>query len=226
MPSAGRRTRSLRGSVLHGGLRVVEWRPTAVPKSQVDVNAGAMVRTRSGYWAPRADEVVKVPPPNAPDSVALAGLFGPHGLPLRAVVTPVGLADGGSGTARHLDVGVVLNVKWPARAVPKATRDTVTVVRNVYDATGSPGPPVREVIEVELQPGRAGKTFGATSSSVSLPPGRYQIRFNTQAPSPGQRLCLRRTGCGCPSGVLSVPGCVGPPQSGGASGPSLGGSSR
>jgi VWFA-related protein len=152
-------------------------------KVEVRVNrSDVTIRTRSGYWAPRAEADVLVPPANSAASVALAGLFGPQGLPLRTVATPIGLAVADAPNGRDVDVAMVLTVKWPARAITAARHDTLTVIRHVYDATGNPGPPVREILDIELRPGSFGNDVQHdVFQRVSLPPGRYQIRFNAHS---------------------------------------------
>ena len=46
---------------------------------------------------------------------------------------------------------VSLSLRVPPVRTP--TTDSVTLIRNVYDERGNPGPPTRETVEVPLTPG-------------------------------------------------------------------------
>jgi VWFA-related protein len=147
-------------------------------KVEVAVNRpGVSVRSRSGYWAPergsaesrRGDRTA-----SAAD-VSLAGLASMVGLPMR--VNVVALAA--SATAGLVDVGVVLTVRWPP--VRESTADTLTIVRNVYDADGRPGPPAQESVPVTLQPAGGDETRVDIRRRLALAPGRYQLRLNVRS---------------------------------------------
>jgi VWFA-related protein len=143
---------------------------------------GATVLTRSGYWAPRPDQALG---PDARDVPAtgelnLMGLMTPPGVFLRASALPIARAADG----RSVDVDLVLTVRFPAPLRP--TPDTLTIVRNIYDADGRPGPPARETVETELQPIAGDELPYDLHSRLSLAPGRYQIRFNVQSRALGR----------------------------------------
>lgn len=147
-----------------------KFRKVDVTVSRPDVS----VRTRAGYWAPESTTVAvrrpDVPPPSA--ALSLSGLTTPEGVPLRVSAVP--LAAG--ATARAVEVGIVLSVRWPP--VRASVQDTLTVVRNVYDADGRPGPPVQETVPVTLTQAGGDETRVDLRRRLSLAPGRYQIRFN------------------------------------------------
>lgn len=149
-------------------------------KVDVRINRpGVTVRTRSGYWAPKVNEGRSATPTGGANALAMVGLFGPAGLPLRASAVPVGIAS--EAAARQVDVSAMLTVRWPGRAIRAAATDTLTIVRHVYDATGSPGPPVRDVVPVALQPGRSDDVHHDVVQRLALAPGRYQVRFNVHS---------------------------------------------
>jgi VWFA-related protein len=138
------------------------------------------IRTRSGYWAPRAEDVAE-PSLKAARVLSMAGLFGPQGLPLRAAAAPIGLVEGGLAGSREFKVASVLTVRWPAGIVHTDASDTLTVIRHIYDHTGNPGPPVREVVTVPLPSGRQDDIRHDLIQAFALPPGRYEVRFHVQS---------------------------------------------
>ena len=151
-------------------------------KIDVRVNRpGVSVRSRSGYWAPNADEVVARQPVGAPTSAAasMVGMSVSPGLSLRATAVPIARGQGAGSGARAVEVGVVLGVKFPP--LRAAVDDTLTIIRNVYDADGNAGPPVRDVIPVRLEPNGGNEVRREVIQRLALEPGRYQIRLNTQS---------------------------------------------
>jgi hypothetical protein len=138
---------------------------------------GARARTRSGYWAPRADAIVNPRNDVAPVTQELnfTGMFSPHGLSLRALAVPVGPA----GAGRDVDVAVVLTVRLP----PLRTRveETLTLTRHVYDGEGEPGPPVQEDVRMTLEPVPGDEHRYDVVRSLTLAPGRYQLRLNAHS---------------------------------------------
>jgi VWFA-related protein len=148
---------------------------------KVDVKVlrpGASARTRSGYWAPRADALVN--PRNdvapAPLDLGQAGLFAPHGLPMRVTIVPLGRS---SATGTAVDVGVVLTLRLPP--LRSRVEETLTLTRHVYDADGAPGPPFQEAVALTLEPGPGDESRYDLIRSLSLAPGRYQIRLNAHS---------------------------------------------
>ena len=149
---------------------------------QVKVNVpGATVRTRSGYWATRAGGLTATRENENPTTLdlGLAGMESPTGLPLRAAATPVGPAATGAGSAREADVAIVLTVRVPS---PKqAAPETLTIVRNVYDADNHTGPPAQDIIKTTLAPTAGDDLRYDVWQHLRLAPGRYQIRLNAHS---------------------------------------------
>lgn len=148
---------------------------------EVAVNRpGVSVRSRSGYWPPVEGDVVDrrlAGGPTAADS-ALSGLNHVQGVPLRAVVTPVVRASD-PAVPRGVDVASVLSVRFPP--LRSAVDETLTITRNVYDADGRAGPPVRVIDRVRLEPGGGDEARHDRLERLTLEPGRYQIRYHVQS---------------------------------------------
>jgi hypothetical protein len=92
---------------------------------------------------------------------------------------PVARSSDAGVSARAVEIGVVLAVKYPP--IRAAVDDTLTIIRNVYDAEGNPGPPVRDAIAVHLEPNGGEEVRREIVQRLRLEPGRYQIRLNTQS---------------------------------------------
>jgi VWFA-related protein len=146
--------------------------------------SGLSVRTRSGYYAPRADTLQSREEERAPTSndLGLTGMMSPTGLPLRANATAVGIAPDGSG----VEIAIVLTPRLPA--IRGALQETLTVVRMLYDADSRPGPPVQEKVELTLQPSSGDAARYDVYQHITLPPGRHTIRLN------GSSAALDRSG--------------------------------
>jgi VWFA-related protein len=150
---------------------------------KVEVSVGrpdVSVRSRSGYWAPVQGDVVDrrfTGAPSAADS-ALSGLNHVQGVPLRVVATPIARAIG-AGAPRGVEVASVLSVRFPP--LRATTEDTLTITRNVYDADGRAGPPVRVIEKVRLEPGGGDEARHDRLERLTLEPGRYQIRYHVQS---------------------------------------------
>jgi VWFA-related protein len=136
------------------------------------------VRTRSGYWAPEASGADVRRNDTAPSSndLSMAGLMTPQGVPLRASIVPLAASATRPG---WVDVGAVLTVRWPPLRAP--TDDTLTLVRNIYDADGRPGPPTQETVPVTVRPSGGDQTRVDLLRRFALAPGRYQVRFNVRS---------------------------------------------
>jgi VWFA-related protein len=148
---------------------------------RVDVKVdrpGAVVRTRSGYWAaePGSQDDRRADPRPSSSALALAGLTQPSAVPLRLNVTPVGRAAQGG---RLVDVEATLAVRWPA--LRAEIGDTLRIVRTIYDADGRASAPVQDTETVTVRPAGADETRMEFHRTVPLTPGRYQFRFNVQS---------------------------------------------
>ncbi len=147
-------------------------------KVEVSVNRpDVSVRTRTGYWAPERGSVEsrRADRPASATDVSLSGLAYAVGVPMRVNVAALAAAS----TPGLVDVGIVLTVRWPA--VREQTADTLTIVRNVYDADGRPGPPMQESVPVTLQPAGGDETRLDIRRRIALAPGRYQLRLNVRS---------------------------------------------
>ena len=136
------------------------------------------VRSRSGYWAPAAGEVVDRRLVGAPSSgaSAMAGLTSAQGLSLRASALPLARA---AGEGREVEVATVVSVRFPP--LRAAADDTLTITRNVYDSDGRTGDPTRVIERVRLEPGGGDETRHDILQRLTLPPGQHQIRFHVQS---------------------------------------------
>ncbi|HUL73110.1 MAG TPA: VWA domain-containing protein [Vicinamibacterales bacterium] len=149
-------------------------------KVTVKVNKpGLTVRTRSGYFAPKADTSATRDAKSAPttNDLGLVGMMSAPSLPLRVTAEPVALAGRGAAA----DVAVVLTVRLPAPRGPLS--ETVTVVRTLYDADGRAGPPVLETTNLALLPTTGEDLRYDLFSRLTLTPGRYQLRLNATSRS-------------------------------------------
>ena len=148
---------------------------------EVKVNRpGLTARTRSGYWAPagKFSTAARTEANPSTNDLNMLGMMADPGLPLRVSVVPVARVDP-SGANRAAEIAVVLTVRVP---VPRAVLpETVTVVRNVYDTDGRPGPPNREVATMALKPGTGDALRYDVLSRFALAPGRYQVRLNVHS---------------------------------------------
>jgi hypothetical protein len=72
------------------------------------------------------------------------------------------------------DVVIALSVRWPA--IRASANETLTITRNIYDPEGRADDPVREIVELPLNPGLERRQ--ELIRHVSLPPGRHQIRYS------------------------------------------------
>jgi VWFA-related protein len=143
---------------------------------------GVSVRSRSGYWAPLEGEVVDRRLTGGPsaENAALSGLTQGQTVALRVALAPVARAVTAAGPVnRQVDVAAILSVRFPP--IRAGVADTLTVTRNVYDADGRAGPPVRFVESVQLQPGGGDEARHDLLQRLTLAPGRYQVRFHVQS---------------------------------------------
>jgi VWFA-related protein len=169
---------------------------------------GATVRTRSGFWADSKDAILSERDDAAPASAALSlsGLSSAEGLPLRLNVLPlaraVSDADGGGPAAPSSsdEAVVLLSVRLPP--VRTDVDETLTVVGNVYDADGNPGPPVQQTVTIPLR-----ASFGEAVRydhilRVEMPVGQGEIRVNASSSTLGKS--------GTVIAALEVPDFTGP----------------
>jgi hypothetical protein len=77
------------------------------------------------------------------------------------------------------DVAVTLSVGFPPMRA--AAEDTITIVRNIYDAEGRPGEPVEETERIALEPSFGESVRRDHAMRLSLPPGRTEMRVNASS---------------------------------------------
>ena len=151
-------------------------------KVEISVNRpGVSVRSRSGYWAPTAGDVVDrrlAGGPSAADS-AMSGLTHAYAVPLRAVAAPLARSHAATGATHAMDVVSVLSVRYPPLRAP--VEDTLTITRNVYDAEGRAGPPTRTLERVQLAPGGGDEARHDRLEQLTIEPGQHQIRYHVQS---------------------------------------------
>jgi VWFA-related protein len=145
----------------------------------------ATVRTRSGYWGARDGRFATAEQNEAAPStleLSLSGMMAPPGLPLRVSVLPVALAPprlDAEADPPRMTAAVVLTVREPT---PRAPLDeTLTVVRNLYDADDQVSAPVQQITHLTLEPQPSDEAEYNLLSRFDLAPGRYQVRLNVHS---------------------------------------------
>ena len=135
---------------------------------------GLTARTRSGYYAARADTLQTREQERAPSSndLGLSGMMSAAGLPMRVSATAVGIADNGTDA----EIAIVLSPRLPP--VRAALSETLTVVRTLYDAESRPGKPVQDKVALTLQPSTGDEIRYSVYQRIALPPGRHSLRLN------------------------------------------------
>jgi len=138
------------------------------------------IRARSGYWAPRSGSATSARSEETPTALdlGLSGLMSPQALALRANAVAVARASP-DGRTRDAEIAVVLTARLPP--LVGTMNETATVIRNVYDENSRPGPPVREIVTLTLQPRAGDELRYDMFSRLTLAPGRYQIRYNVHS---------------------------------------------
>jgi VWFA-related protein len=160
------------------------------------------VRAKSGYFPIAPDAQQKIPEqdltgsslssvwrplvasgpelarqPASAGSLALSGLSPPAGVPLRVHVVPVGLTD--AADRLDMNVAVTLSVRLPPSRTP--INETITVTRQIYDPKGRPGAPVATTGTFTVPPAVGDETRYEYFQRFTLPPGRHELRLNTQS---------------------------------------------
>jgi hypothetical protein len=134
---------------------------------------GLTVRTRSGFYAP--DESGTKDREGTPGSneLGLTGMASATRLALRAQVVAVSPSE---KNPKEADVVVVLGVRTPGIRLEAA--DTLTLVRTLYDASGKPGPPTQEKLQIALPPPGNEDLRYEVFQRFTVPPGRWELRMN------------------------------------------------
>jgi VWFA-related protein len=140
---------------------------------EVRVNRpGVTVRTRTGYFEPRAS---KRSSPSGPTpstlANALGGIVPTTGLALQMTAAPFARAD-----SDEADVAIVLAVRQAARAGTTAATDGIEVLTNAYDMQAKQRAADRVAFHLGLRPGDDEDVRYEVVSQLRLKPGRYQLR--------------------------------------------------
>ena len=139
----------------------------------VKVNRPDMtVRTRSGFYA--ADESGKNKE-GTPESneLGLTGMASATRLALRAQVVAVAPS---ATNPKEADVAIVIGVRTPGIRLEAA--DTLTLVRTIYDASGKPGPPSQEKLQIAIPSAGNEDLRYEVYQKMTLAPGRWELRMN------------------------------------------------
>ncbi len=144
---------------------------------RVDVKVkrpGTTVRSRSGFYEPRAGSLLTEEQRRAPSSstLSMAGMSVATTLPMRAIAVPIALVPGG----RTAEVAVVATVRLPPANAP--VNETLSLIRHVYNAEGSPGPPSEEKITLSLPAATGEESRYDVQQRLTMAPGRYEIRLS------------------------------------------------
>ena len=134
---------------------------------------GLTVRTRSGFYAP--DESGTKDREGTPSSndLGLTGMASATRLALRAQVIAVSPS---ATNPKEADVAILIGVRTPGMRLEAA--DTLTLVRTIYDASGKPGPPSQEKVQISI-PGAGNEDLRyEVFQKVTLAPGRWELRMN------------------------------------------------
>ena len=153
-------------------------RPGSLHRLQVRVNRpDVTVRTRSGYTVPEppppadSSESSTKPPPSAAIS-ALAGPVPSGPLPLRVALAPIA-PSGADG--REAVVAIALGLE---HAVARATPQTFEIELRAFSQEGRSKLGERRTGQATLRPPLpGGDMVFDLLAKISLPPGRYELRF-------------------------------------------------
>jgi VWFA-related protein len=145
---------------------------------RVEVRAnrpGVTVRTRNGYFEPRArggDTARRQSEPAAPLERAIAGPVPQEGMSLRATAAPFALS--GSRTA---GVAIVLGVRQPVAFSVKPRTDPLQILLRAYDDRGRNVAADRLIGQIAAPADYGREVRYEVLSRLDLQPGRYQVRI-------------------------------------------------
>lgn len=139
-----------------------------VPGRRVDV------RARNGYIEPSAKAEARAAEAalDAPLRKAISGLLPKPDLPLQVWATALPLS--GMRDAR-VGIGVGLRHRFEART--SSTHEVVDLTIQAFSPDGRPRGAHNAEARLQLRPGAAGDIGFEVTSSIRLPPGRYQLRI-------------------------------------------------
>lgn len=140
---------------------------------EVRVNRpGVTVRTRTGYFEPRASKpAAKAGPPPSTLASALGGIVPAMGLALQMTAAPFARPD-----SDEANVAIILAVRQTARAGTTAAADGIEVLANAYDMQAKQRAADRVAFRLGLHPGGDDDVRYEVAAQLRLKPGRYQLR--------------------------------------------------
>jgi hypothetical protein len=149
---------------------------------RVTVNRpGVVVRTRSGFFAPTAEERrVMAAKPARGIEATIEGALPKTDLPLEVTVMPFAEANG------KASVAVALSVTQPVDAQSRRNRrmESVEIIASAFEAaTGKGAGSRRQKADVELLPTTADDRQFEVFTRLPVPPGRYELRLGIQTSS-------------------------------------------
>jgi VWFA-related protein len=136
------------------------------------------VRTRSGYYAPRAEKSANLGRSTNTMSDSVAGMLPSSRVPLRATAIPVAL-PGSQGAAVAIVIG--LSQVLPERA--SRMIENVNLVVSAYNTDGKQFGTTKDRFAVRLRPGQSAEVEYELLARLDLPPGRYQLRIGAEIES-------------------------------------------
>jgi VWFA-related protein len=137
---------------------------------------GVEVRTRSGYYAPSAENAARTPAAS-PETLALAkaigGILPNPELPLEVTLAPFAVpGQRTSAVAVALGVRQLITASAQDRAVLETELQT-----SAFTPDGNPRGSQRHTARVLLRPGAAGEAEYDVLGRIDLAPGRYRLRL-------------------------------------------------
>jgi VWFA-related protein len=146
-------------------------------KVEIKVNRpGVTVRSRSGYFEPTREKATSKPvslaAATSPAIAALEGIVPKSDIALRVHTVPFANRAGSES-----DVAIVLQGREPIPSGSKATAETLTLLVHAYDLQARLKASERLTVRVGLRPGAVSDLRYGLLSSLTLRPGRYQLRL-------------------------------------------------
>jgi VWFA-related protein len=146
-------------------------------KVEIKVNRpGVTVRSRSGYFEPTREKATSKPvslaAATSPAIAALEGIVPKSDIALRVHAAPFANRAGSES-----DVAIVLQGREPIPAGSKAAAEDLTLLVHAYDLQAALKASERVTVHVSIRPGAVSDLRYGLLSSLTLRPGRYQLRL-------------------------------------------------
>ncbi len=141
-------------------------------KLEVKVNRpGVTVRSRSGYYPPKAGDARAVPTAS-PLTKAIAGLVPVGDMQMRVNVAPFAIPG-----KDEVALAIVLGLKQPASKRAEKVTEVVNLSVNAFDAKGTAKGVRRENANLVLKPGPDDEVQYEVLTRMDLKPGAYELRL-------------------------------------------------